>query len=334
MYGEVAFYYTADNNDLPPSDPEARPLDVFMRIQSIAVDIIFPGNATAEKAAVIIKGFLSMQEATPPAIGTEYIGGVDLSLPKLKMAGSAAMRLNPAVPAFIVDAGLEMSTPILLGQTGLGIYGFRGLLGMRYVASRQQIGLTETDPWWQYYKKKVPPDNKEGIQVSKFAQTPGFSLGAGVSLATAFDAGLTFSSKIFFLLSLPEVFLLQGQGQVLKQRIGLDTTQDPPFFALISISSVSVEAAFGVNYKVPDEGNRKGQIATLDGVLEMGYYFANSSAWYVNIGKDTPENRRIQARLLTVFDVYAYLMLSKSGIRAGAGASYNLKKKWGRSRRS
>lgn len=325
----VAFYYTTDNNDLPSGDPDARPLDVFMRIQSIAVDIILPGNATAEKAAVIIKGFLSMQEATPPAVGTEYIGGVDLSLPKLKMAGSAAMRLNPSVPAFLVDAGLEMSTPILLGQTGLGIYGFRGLLGMRYVASRQQIGLTETDPWWQYYKKKVPPDNKEGIQVSKFAQTPGFSLGAGVSLATSFDAGLTFSSKIFFLLSLPEVFLLQGQGQVLKQRIGLDTTQDPPFFALISISSVAVEAAFGVNYKVPDEGNRQGQIATLDGVLEMGYYFSNSSAWYVNLGKDTPENRRIQARLLTVFDVYSYLMLSKSGIRAGAGAAYNLKKKWG-----
>ncbi len=325
----VAFYYTTDNNDLPAGDPESRPLDVFMRIQSIAVDIILPGNAKPEKAAVIIKGFLSMQEATPPAVGTDYIGGVDLSLPKLKLAGSAAMRLNPSVPAFVVDAGLELSTPILLGQTGLGIYGFRGLLGMRYVASRQQIGLTETDPWWQYYKKKVPPDNKEGIQVSKFAQTPGFSLGAGVSLATAFDAGLTFSSKIFFLLSLPEVFLLQGQGQVLKQRIGLDTTQDPPFFALISISSVSVEAAFGVNYKVPDEGNRKGQIATLDGVLEMGYYFSNSSAWYVNIGKDTPENRRIQTRLLTVFDVYAYLMLSKAGIRAGAGAAYNLKKKWG-----
>ncbi len=111
----VAFYYTTDNNDLPSGDPAARRLDVFMRIQSIAVDIILPGNATKENAAVLIKGFLSMQEATPPATGSEYIGGVDLSLPKLKMAGSAAMRLNPSVPAFIIDAGLEMATPILLG---------------------------------------------------------------------------------------------------------------------------------------------------------------------------------------------------------------------------
>jgi hypothetical protein len=325
----IAFYYSTGNNDLPPADPAARPLDVFMRLQSIAVDIVLPGNATAEKAAVLIKGFLSMAEATPPSEGTEYIGGVDLVLPKLHLAGSAAMRLDPATPAFLVDAGLEMANPILLASTGLGIYGFRGLLGMRYVASRQAVGLTDTDPWWQYYKKKVAPDNKEGIQVSKFARQEGFSLGAGVSLATSFDAGLTFSSKIFFLLSLPEVFLLQGQGQVLKQRIGLDTTQDPPFFALISISSVAVEAAFGVNYKVPDEGSRQGAIATLDGTLEMGYFFANAGAWYLNIGKDMPEDRRIKTRLLTVFDVYFYLMLSSSGIRAGAGASYELRKKWG-----
>ena len=318
----VAFYFTTDND-------VSHALHVFMRIQSISVDIIIPGSATAANAAVIIRGFLSMQQATPPATGTEYAGGIEITLPKLHIGGSAAMRLNPDVPAFIIDASLEMAAPILLGTTGLGIYGFRGLLGVRYVASRQQIGLTDTDPWWQYYKKKVAPDNKEGVQIAKFAQTDGFSLGAGISLATAPDGGRTFSSKIFFLLSLPEVFLLQGQGQILKERIGLNTTQDPPFFALISISSTSIEAAFGVNYKIPDEGSNQGGIATVDGVLEMGFFWGNAGAWYINVGKDTPENRRIQLRLFTLFDVYFYLMLSSSGIRAGAGAKYGLKKNWG-----
>ncbi len=318
----IAFYFTTDNGP-------GRPLDFFMRIQSIKVDIIIPGNATAETAALTLKGFLSMQQATPPSKGTEYVGGVEFTLPKLRMGGSAAMRLNPDVPAFIVDVGLEMSTPILLGATGLGIYGFRALLGLKYVASRQAVQLTDNDPWWQYYKKKVAPDFKEGIQVSKFQQKDGFSLGAGVSLATAPDAGRAFSSKIFFLLSLPEVFMLQGQGQILKQRIGLDVTQDPPFFALISITSTSVETAIGVNYKIPDEGTNQGGIATVDGLLEMGFFWGNAAAWYINIGKDQPENRRIQVKLLSIFNVYFYLMLSSSGIRAGAGASYSLKKKWG-----
>lgn len=317
----IALYWTTDNDD-----PAGKELDFFMRIQSIAIDIIIPGNAKPADAALLLSGFLAMKDT---ASGTEYQGGIDFALPKLKMGGSAAMRLNPKVPAFIVDVGLELSTPILLGSTGLGIYGFRGLVGQRYVATKGAADVQESEPWWKYYKAKIEPDYKEGIQVSKFEQTNGFSLGAGVSLATAADGGKAFSSKIFFLLSLPEVFLLQGQGQILKERIGLDSTQDPPFFALVAVSSTSVETAFGVNYKVPDDGDKPGAIATVDGVLETGFYWGDSFAWYINIGKDQPENRRIQVRLLTLFNAYFYFMLSNNGIRAGAGASFEVNKKFG-----
>lgn len=317
----IALYWTTENDI-----GAGRPLHLFMRIQSIAIDIVIPGNAKPEDAALLLSGFLAMKD-TPN--GTEYQGGVDFTLPKLKMGGSAAMRLNPKVPAFIIDVGLELSTPILLGATGLGIYGFRGLVGQRYVATKEAANVDPAEPWWKYYKSKVEPDYKEGIQVSKFEQTDGFSLGAGVSLATTTDGGKAFSSKIFFLLSLPEVFLLQGQGQILKERIGLDTTQDPPFFALIAISSTSVEAAFGVNYKIPDDGDNPGGIATVDGLIEMGFFWGNSGAWYINIGKDLPENRRIQVRLLDLFSAYFYFMLSSNGIRAGAGASFEVKKKFG-----
>jgi hypothetical protein len=317
----IALYWTTDNDVGAGLN-----LHLFMRIQSIAIDIIIPGNAKPADATLLLNGFLAMKETSS---GTEYQGGVSFTLPKLKMGGSAAMRLNPKVPAFIIDVGLEMSTPILLGATGLGIYGFRGLVGMRYVATKNAAGVADTEPWWKYYKAKVTPDYKEGIQVSKFEQTKGFSLGAGISLATASDGGKAFSSKIFFLLSLPEVFLLQGQGQILKERIGLDTTADPPFFALIAITSSSVETAFGVNYKIPDDGDEPGAVATVDGVIEMGFSWGDAFAWYINIGKDEPENRRIQVRLLKLFNAYFYFMISNNGLRAGAGASFEVKKKFG-----
>ena len=323
----IKFYYTTDN------DPGAgRDLHVFVRIQSIALDLIIPGDAKPEKAALLLSGYLSMKEPadtnTNPDAGTEYAGGVEFTLPKLKMGGSAAMRMNPKVPAFIVDVGLEIANPILLGSTGLGIYGFRALVGQRYVTSKTAAGLQPDAEWWQYYKAKVADQYAEGIQVGKFDQTPGFSLGAGVSLATAPDAGKAFSSKIFFLLSLPEVFLLQGQGQILKERIGLDNTTDPPFFAIIAITNSSVEAAFGVDYKVPDD-KRPGSIAKVFGILEMGFFWGNSAAWYINVGRDLPEDRRIQVHLLELFNAYFYLMLSNSGIRAGAGASFEVNKKFG-----
>jgi hypothetical protein len=320
----VKFYYTVDNSDeLPPHR--------FVRIQGIKIDLYIPSDASATNAAIILNGYLAMKDPAPgnEAAGTEYAGGIMFTLPRLEMGGSASMRINPKVPAFIVDIGIELKSPLLLGSTGLGIYGFRALVGGRYVATKTAAGVPEDGAWWQYYKAKIAPDYKEGIQSSKFSQTPGFSLGAGVSLATALDSGRVFSTKLFFMLSLPEVFLFQGQGQFLKERVGLDTTTDPPFFAMIAISRHSVEAGFGVNYSIPDDSEEIGRFARIDGLAEMGFFFGNSAAWYINIGKDEPDERRINVRLFQLFDTYFYLMLSSSGIRAGAGAKFEFEKKFG-----
>jgi hypothetical protein len=323
----IKFYYTTDESDF----------DWFIRLESLKVDIIIPGGAKPEDAAVTIKGFLSIGEpripegATPEMIellksAQEYIGGVDVRIPKFRgLQASAAMRLTPKVPAFIIDLGLEMSTPILLGATGLGIYGFRALFGKRYVASKGAANIPDTGEWWQYYKAKIEPDYKVGIQVSKFDIKEGFSVGAGVSLATASDSGKIFSSKLFFLLSLPDVFLFQGQAQFLKERISLDTNPDPPFFAIIAITNHSVEAGFGVNYKLRDDG----KIVTVDGVIELGFFWGSSSSWYINVGRETPEDRRIQARLFDILNMYFYLMISSNGLRLGAGVKFEWAKKFG-----
>ncbi len=324
----LKFYYTSDGLE---------PFKWFIRLESLSIDIILPSGTDPDKAAVIIHGFLSISE---PKIeesddeatrdrkknSQEYAGGVSVKLPKFRgLEGSAAMRMNPKFPAFIVDLGIEMNQPIPLGATGLGIYGFRGLLGKKYVAEKSAAGIPEDGEWWQYYKAKVAPDNKEGIQASKFNMKDGFSLGAGVSLATASDSGKIFSSKLFFMLSLPDVFLFQGQAQFLKERIGLDANPDPPFFAIIAITNQSIEAGFGVNYKLRDNG----KLVTVDGVVELGFFWGNSVAWYVNIGRETPEDRRIQARIFDILNMYFYLMMSSGGMRLGAGVKFELEKKFG-----
>lgn len=323
----LKFYYTVDGD----------PFKWFIRLESLTIDIILPSGTDPEQAAVIIHGFLSISEpritsSTPPEMAEimknsqEYSGGVSVRLPKFKgLEASAAMRMNPKIPAFIVDLGIEMKTPILLGATGLGIYGFRALLGKNYVAEKTAAGIPADGEWWQYYKAKIDPDYKEGIQVSKFNNKNGFSLGAGVSLATASDSGKMFSSKLFFMLSLPDVFLFQGQAQFLKERIGLDANPDPPFFAIIAITKQSIEAGFGVNYKLRDDG----KLVTVDGVVEMGFFWGSSSAWYINVGRETPEDRRIQARILDILNMYFYLMMSNGGLRLGAGVKFEWAKKFG-----
>lgn len=320
----IKLYFTVDKKQL----------HVFFRIQSINVDLIIPGKASKESAAALISGYLSMKDPaattpagqTPTQVGSEFIGGISLSLPKIKLSASAAMRLNPSVPAFLIDTSLSLPMSIPLGATGLGIYGFRGLLGQKYVATKKAAGVSDDDPWYEYYKAKVAPDFKQGVQPSKFENKKGFSVGAGVSLATNFDSGKVFSAKLFFMLSLPEVFLMEGQAGILRQRIDLDTSTDPPFYAMLAISPSSVEAALGANLNIPEDS---GDIASLSGLLEMGFFFGNAGAWYLNVGRDLPEEKRVRARLFTLFNAYFYYMMSKQGIKAGAGVSWEFKKKLG-----
>ncbi|MBA3899708.1 MAG: hypothetical protein H0X62_05775 [Bacteroidetes bacterium] len=135
----IKYYYTSDGLSAHR----------YIRISGIGIDLIIPGSATADTAALLISGYLSIKnpEGNDPAAGTEYAGGIDFKLPKLKMSGSAAMRMNPNVPAFIVDLGIEMASPVLLGATGLGIYGFRALAGKNYVARKGAANIPEEEQW-------------------------------------------------------------------------------------------------------------------------------------------------------------------------------------------
>lgn len=304
-------------------------LHMFIRIDSLKIDIIIPGDADPKDAAVIIAGFLSIKDAPAGLPGSEYAGGISIDLPQVGIGGSAAMRFNPKVPYFIIDVEVEISKAIPLGSTGMGLYGFRGLLGKHFVATKKAAQIGESDPWWKYYKAKVENSYKEGVQIGKFEPVGGFALGFGVSLATSTDGGKVFSSKIFLLLSLRELVMLQGQAAILSERIKLNDPNDPPFFALIVITRQSIEAALGVNYKIPDDKETPGDIVTVQGVLELGFFFKDSSAWYLNIGRDLPESYRIGVRIFDLFDCYFYFMLSAKGIRTGAGAKFEVKKKWG-----
>lgn len=315
----IKFYYPADLIDVHK--------DSYLEIKSIAIDLVIPGSASKETATVLISGYLSIggTQADP-----EYEGGISFALPKVKIAGGASMKLRPKVPAFIVDAFVELSTPIPLGSTSLGIYGFRGLFGQRYVATKAAAGLTDADTWFDYYKVKAGNPPLQGVSISKFegpSQTKSYdgtySIGAGVSLATAQDDGKTFSCKLFLLLSLPDLIYLEGKANILGERVGLDG-EDPPFFAMLAISSKSVELGAGVSYQLPRD-DKKGWILDLNAEMRAAFFFQNSSAWYVNFG--TLENPTT-ARVLTIFDAYSYVMLSASGIAAGAGVTFGFNKSY------
>ncbi len=305
----VKFYYCTDDLPNKPSS--------YLHIQTLYLDLTIPSSSPA----AIINGWLSIPE---PGTSPEYAGGIKLQLPQAKISGSADMKLQPRYPAFIIDASIDLPAPITIGP--VGIYGFRGLIGYRYVAEKEAAGLTSgVDSWYDYYK--TPP---RGIHVTKFngpdrttaSGTP-FSIGAGASLGTSFDNGTVLNIKAMVLLSIPSLFMIDGRAAILSARLGLDDAGDPPFFAFIAIGDNSLELGFGADFKMPSSN---GNILKLYADVQAGFFFNDSSKWYINIGTKT---NPVTARVLTLVTITSYLMLSAKGIEAGARGEFDFKRKYG-----
>ncbi len=322
----IKYYYTVDNDEMAQQHggDEDNYKHSFLRIQTIEVDLIIPGTASPESAVAIIHGMVSIPE---PGVSPEYIGEVSLKLPKAKIAGGAAMRLQPKHPAFLVDAYVDLPAPIPLGP--LGIYGFRGLLGFRYVAEKEAVGLVSgEDSWYDYYT--YPP---KGVHISKFsgperteAYDFPFSIGAGAVLGTSFDSGTILSMRMMMLLSMPTMFLLDGKASILSARLGLDDNREPPFFFFTILGDDSLEFGMGADFQLPQNN---GWIIDLYAEVQAGFFFNNPQAWYVNFGT---RNNPITARILTIVTAQSYLMLSASGIEAGARVEFDIRKRFGPAR--
>ncbi len=318
----IKYYYTTDNDETDEhGDPLYTDGDDFIHIKALEIDLVIPGTASPSSAIAIIHGMVALPD---PGESPEYMGEISLKLPKAKIAGGAAMRLQPRYPGFLIDAFIDLPAPIPIGP--LGIYGFRGLLGFRYVAEKEAVGLVSgQDTWYDYYV--YPP---KGIHVSKFSgpertagYTAPFSIGAGAVLGTSFDSGTVISVRAMLLLSLPTLFMVEGKASILSARLGLDDNREPPFFAFVAWGDNSIEMGMGADFNIP---SGSGWILELYAEVQAGFFFNSPSAWYVNFG--TKQNP-ISARVLTIVTAQTYLMLSAQGIEAGARVHFELKKRFG-----
>lgn len=315
----LKYYFTTDNSS-------TKKFNHFLRMESIEVDLILPGDATPETASVIIKGALGLGE-----LGTkdedEYFGQISLSLPQIGLSAGASMKMNPKYPAFIVDAFVDLPVPIIIGP--VGISGFRGLIGQRYEPKR-----LPDEKWYDYYKR--PP---LGIDIKKFGtpdetskSTNPFAIGAGMVVGSA--DGRAVSVRVMMLFTLPPLFILEGKAKILSGQLGLDPTDTPPFYAAVIWAPDSVEFTIGANLRLPNDPPGKEpdedefKILTLDASINGYFPKKNSKGWYLNAGTQEKPISACLFKNVIDFQAYAYLMISARGIDAGAGIDFNFDKKF------
>ncbi|MDF2933165.1 MAG: hypothetical protein K0R36_2496 [Chryseobacterium sp.] len=308
----IKYYYTIDDDDAA-----GKGHDAYLHIQTIHVDMVIPANSS--DPSVAIKGWLSIPE---PGEFQEFKGGVSLKVKNPRIAGGVDMRLAPKYPAFLIDANIELPNPIALGP--VSIYGFRGLLGYRYVAEKEAIGMTSQNTWYQYYTAP-----QRGVNVEKFNRPDKtahysfpFSLGVGAILGDTMAAGTIISANAMLLLSLPSMVMIDARMKLLSSRVKF--TDDPPFFAFFIFGDNSLEFGFGADYKFPEDS---GDVIKLYAEIQAGFFFNNPSVWYINFG--TQQNPITAKLLKDLFTLKAFLMISGKGIQAGARGEFRFDRSFG-----
>ena len=310
----VKYYYTTDDEE------HGNKGDRYLHISTLEIDLIIPGTASESDAVAIIHGSLTLPT---PGESDEYGGSVMIKLPKAKIAGEAAMRLNPRNRSFLVKAAVEFPSPIIpLGP--VGIYGFAGLIGKKYVADKKVVFPTNSEQksWYDYY---MAP--QQGIGVDKFrdpSQTGDyanpFSIGIGASLATMADGGRTMSLRAMFLLSLPSMFAIDAGLSILSDRLMLTDKKVPPFYAFLIIGDDSLEFGAGANYQL---NKSNGWFIDIKAEIQMGFFFKNQRPWYINFGtREKPITATLFKDILNI-RAESFLMISAAGIEAGAKVGFD-----------
>jgi len=279
--------------------------NVSLEMRGIAVQMVVPG-------ALEIAGRVEfINEDSKKG----FKGGVKLRIIPTNVLVDAQLMIgkNSQAPAYtfayVYVAG-ELPAGIPLGNTGVALYGLAGLVGYNVTPAKDVSEL-----WFGGWYLRPPVGVSD---VTKWRDERGsFALGLGATLGTAVDNGYAFSGRFLLVLILPgPVLLLDGKCNVLNKR-----GSDPQMVSLAVFDGRAGTLLFNIqaSFCYPEGG----KLLNVTAASEAYFDFGNPRNWHLYIGMDTPEEKRVRASILSLWEVNAYLMLDYSGVRFGARYGYN-----------
>lgn len=224
------------------------------------------------------------------------------------------------------DAKL-LPTGIPIGSTGLSIYGFQGLL-----AYNMALAVRSSKPVDERYYELFMRSPHGITHLDKWKRSNrNNALGAGIILGTA-DKGFLFNMKGLVVVAFPDLTLLvQAKALVLQQKPDLHTERQGSLQALLVYAAgdraltFSVLARWGI-----------GDLFRIGGTARALFSFADSEAWYLQMGRDA-DGERFRAQVLKwgnnwLFSAGFWLRLEHTklvtgffaqvGLRASAGGFF------------
>jgi hypothetical protein len=227
--------------------------------------------------------------------------------------------------ALYVAVDLPVGLPIL--STGLAVFGMEGLFARRMAPNK-----LPTENWYEIgnggWYKKVKTGVLPLTDPNKWAAKPdATALGIGLTFGTLSDNGHTLSARALFLGVFPgPILMIDGAANLLKDRSKLG--EDPLFRTLAVYDGKAGSLLVGLDIAYKYE-QATGKLIKLSAGTEAYYEFANPMAWRINLGLRTPKEQRIQARIFSMFDANAYLMLNARQVAMGCWVGYDHTWKFG-----
>jgi len=252
----------------------------------------------------------------------------ELTIDASLVIGSVDARgAQPAYNFFAIYVGVDLPTGIPLGTTGLGLYGFAGLLAIEMEPDKKPdqpwYAISPAPSWY-----KTPSIGVDDLK--KWVNSRGSkAFGAGVTIGTYADNGYIFSGRVLLAIVFPgPIILLEGAANLLKDRSKLSTAKDPLFRALAVLDNRAGSLLIGLDVKY-QYNQTTGRLIKISAGTEAYYQFNDPTAWHIYLGIKEPREQRIQADILSLFSANAYLMLNAHQLAMGAWVGYDKSWKFG-----
>jgi hypothetical protein len=220
--------------------------------------------------------------------GTIELPTLDTMLDVSIIVGQEDSLPEPFVYMYLFADAKLLPTGIPVGNTGLTIYGFQGL-----IAYQMRLDVNEALPPDERFYALLMKDPVGITAGTKWVPERGQNaLGAGIVVGTA-DKGFAINAKGILVVAFPDLtILLHAKANFLKKRPKLNATEEGALDALLVYSagestlSLDIVASWEIS-----------SIVSVGGAARAFFDFDQRDAWYLEIGRDE-EGKRIVAHAL------------------------------------
>nr|WP_263327076.1 hypothetical protein [Neobacillus sp. Marseille-Q6967] len=204
---------------------------------------------------------------------------------------------------------------IPLFNTGLAIYGLDALYARNMIPNKQ-----EQERWYNDWYRRPEIGTVDSNKWK--AQKGGQAFGGGMIVGTAPDKGYSVAAKGLLIVVVPgPVIMLDARANLLKDPAALAVPTAQAMFNSLAVfdgARGTLDLAIEPHYVFPE----KGELIDVSGIAEAHYNFNDPRAWHVYIGRKERE-QRIRARILSIFEANAYLMLEPDKMEMGGFIGYD-----------